>query len=309
MIVITPGEPTGIGLDIVILFDQLIKQKSDYPYCIIANPVFIRQRAEQLGLNSIHSKKILAVPPDANPSEKPYVLRCLDIATQYCLTKKATGLITGPVNKKMVNDLGISFQGHTQYLAEQSGILPDQTVMFFESPTLKLALVTDHIPLCQVSTAITQKRLFTVVNTVLNSYFKKFYAGLTSPKIAVCGLNPHAGEGGYLGEEEKKIILPAIQALQHQGVNITGPFSADTLFYTENMKHYDVIIAMYHDQGLSVLKHQYFGQSINITLGLPFLRTSVDHGTAIELAGTGKADPSNLIHVFLKTVELIHETP
>jgi 4-hydroxythreonine-4-phosphate dehydrogenase len=293
-IVITPGEPTGIGPDIVI---KLLQHKLNYPYLIIADPQLMAERAKQLNL-SFNNKNILPV----SLTSTRYVLNCLDTATALCLEKKAAALITGPVNKKIINNMGVSFKGHTQYLAEITKT--KEVVMFFESPHLRLALVTDHLPLSEVPKNITKKRLSKVIDILISEL--RNYFGIQSPRIAVCGLNPHAGEGGILGNEEDKIISPIIQHYQKINVKISGPFSADSLFYEKNLKNYDAIIAMYHDQGLSVLKHRDFGKSINITLGLPFLRTSVDHGTAIELAGTGKANSSSLEYVYSKTVELIH---
>lgn len=298
-IVITPGEPLGIGPDIVI---KLLQKKLNYPYIIICDPEMMSKRASQLNLKfdlSQNQENIIAV----HQKSPRYVLDCLDIAAKMCINKKAAALITGPVNKKMINHSGFLFQGHTQYLAKLAGIGAKEVVMFFESPHLRLALVTDHVPLSDVSKLINKKRLSFVISSVYKNLQKYYH--LKSPCIAVTGLNPHAGEGGYLGQEENKIILPVIKQYQKSGLNITGPFSADSLFYEKSLKNYDAVIAMYHDQGLSVLKHRDFGKAMNMTLGLPFLRTSVDHGTAIELAGTGKADASNLIHVFSRTVELI----
>lgn len=300
-IVITPGEPLGIGPDIVI---KLVQQKLNYPYIIICDPDMMAERADKLklkfNLSQLKNKNNIITVDQKSPR---YVLDCLDIAAKMCINKKAAALITGPVNKAMINNAGFAFQGHTQYLAKISGINPKKVVMFFESPHLRLALVTDHVCLSDVSKLITKNRLSFVIDVVYKNLRK--YDDLKSPRIAVAGLNPHAGEGGYLGQEEIKIISPIIKQYQKAGVNITGPFAADSLFNQNNLKNYDAVISMYHDQGLSVLKHRDFGKAVNITLGLPFLRTSVDHGTAIELAGTGKADASNLKHVFARTTEFI----
>ena len=298
-IAITLGEPTGIGPDIVL---ELIQKKLNYPYLIIGSLDLLKSRATLL--NKTTQKKFKINPDNIynmdlfNHKKKyNYSLACLKIATQLCLDKKCSALITGPVNKALINQqTGASFTGHTQYLAKLTQT--NDPVMFFMSPHLKLALVTDHVPLSQVSRLITQKRLKAVINEML----KLGYA-----KIAVCGLNPHAGEGGYLGREEINVIKPVIKTYQNKNnkIIISGPYSADSLFHEKNVKKYDVIIAMYHDQGLSVLKHRDFGKAMNITLGLPFLRTSVDHGTAIELAGTGRADASNMKYVFAETVKLL----
>lgn len=287
-IVITPGEPLGVGPDIVI---TLAQKKLNYPYVVVADPALMKARAKKLKLN-FDNTVIYPVK-----YSKRYVLDCLDVASQLCLQQKAAALLTGPVNKAMINQAGFNFSGHTHYLAKITKT--KNPVMFFISPHLKLALVTDHLALKDVSKAITKARLTSVITTVSNF--------IHSSNIAVCGLNPHAGEGGYLGKEENKIIAPVIKLLQKNLTQLSGPYSADSLFYEKNLKNFDAIIAMYHDQGLSVLKHRDFKKAVNITLGLPFLRTSVDHGTAIALAGTGKADASNLEYVFKKTVELIHD--
>jgi len=287
-IVITPGEPSGIGPDIVI---KLSQKKLNYPYMIIADPDSLKKRAKQLNLD-FDTKLVYPVK-----LSNRYVLDCLDLASELCLSNKAAALITGPVNKSMINQAGFEFTGHTQYLAKLTKT--KEPVMFFISPNFKIALVTDHIALKHIPEYITSKRLAAVINTVADF--------IHSSRIAVCGLNPHAGEGGYLGDEEIKIINPVIKQLQKKLKFLSGPYSADSLFYKKNLKDFDAVIAMYHDQGLAVLKSHDFKTAVNITLGLPFLRTSVDHGTAIALAGTGKADASNLEYVFAKTVELIYD--
>jgi len=295
-IVITPGEPKGIGPDIVIKAMKTF----NYPYLIIADPVLILERADQLKIKlnkKILMKNILSI----SQQSKKYVLDCLDTAIEICMKKKAGALLTGPVNKALINQLGVSFSGHTHYLAQKTK--SKSVAMFFESPTLKLALVTDHLPLSKVSAAITKERLLKVF-TLVNKNLIELY-GIKKPKIAVCGLNPHAGENGFMGTEEIIHIMPVIQICKDEGMNIAGPYSADSIFNFRQLKNFDVVIAMYHDQGLSVLKHRYFGKSVNITLGLPFLRTSVDHGTAAELAGTGRANADNLIYAFERTVQLI----
>ncbi len=299
-ILITPGEPLGIGPDIVV--KSLAKLK--YSYKIIADPQILIERAQQLKIK-INEKKLLENSiPILNNSPR-YVLDCLDIAVKLCLQKKACALVTGPVNKAMVCERGFDFIGHTHYLAKKSKTKDKDVLMFFENPQFKLALVTDHLPLSKVPKNITQKRLEKVI-ILLQENLQKNYK-IKSPRIAVCGLNPHAGENGYLGFEEIKIIKPVIKKFQQLGYKIFGPTSADSLFNENNLKQYDAVIAMYHDQGLCVLKHRHFGNSVNITLGLPFLRTSVDHGTACELAGTGKADESNFMYVFSRTVALVKE--
>jgi 4-hydroxythreonine-4-phosphate dehydrogenase len=251
----------------------------------------MKARAKQLKL-AFDDKLVYPVK-----HSKRYVLDCLDIGAKLCLTQQAAALLTGPVNKAMINQAGFKFLGHTHYLAKITKT--KEPVMFFMTEHFKLALVTDHLALKDVPKNITKIRLMSVIDTV--SQF------MGTPRIAVCGLNPHAGENGYLGSEEKKIIIPVIKKLQKKLPQLSGPYSADSLFYEKNLKNFDVVIAMYHDQGLCVLKHRDFKRAVNITLGLPFLRTSVDHGTAIRLAGTGKADASNIEYVFNKTVELIYD--
>lgn len=286
-LIITPGEPLGIGPDIVIKFSQ---KKHNYPYLIIGNPDILEKRAKQLKLKINHENII----PIKN--SKRLVLDSLDLAADLCLNKFTAGLITGPVNKALLNKNGFKFSGHTHYLARITNSA--DPVMFFISENFKLGLVTDHLALKDIPKHITKSRLTTVIIQIA-----KF---IKSHNIAVCGLNPHAGENGYLGTEEIKIIKPVITVLQKKMKGLSGPHSADSLFYKDNIKKFDAIIAMYHDQGLTVLKSHDFKKAVNITLGLPFLRTSVDHGTAMELAGTGKADASNLEYVFAKTVELLH---
>lgn len=295
-IIITPGEPLGIGLDILI---QSLK-KLNYPYKIIADPVVLIDRARKMG-HKINEQKLLENMIPISSVSPRYVLDCLDAALKLCLKKEAAALLTGPVNKAMLCQRGFDFTGHTHYLAQKSKV--KEVVMFFENPQFKLALVTDHLPLSEVPRQITKKRLEKVI-CLLQENLKKFYQ-IKSPRIAVCGLNPHAGEGGYLGNEEIKTISPVIKKFQQMNIQVSGPYSADSLFNENHLKKFDAVIAMYHDQGLSVLKHRYFGNAVNITLGLPFLRTSVDHGTACELAGTGKADASNFLYVFSRTVDLL----
>jgi 4-hydroxythreonine-4-phosphate dehydrogenase len=223
-------------------------------------------------------------------SNAAYVLQTLDIAVQGCLQQDFHAMVTAPVHKGIINDAGIPFSGHTEYLAEKCHC--DQVVMMLATEGLRVALVTTHLPLANVSRAITDDKLQSVI-TILNHELQH-RMGITQPKIYVCGLNPHAGEGGHLGMEEIEIIEPALEQLRQRGIQLYGPLPADTLFTPKYLQHADAVLAMYHDQGLPVLKHMGFGRAINITLGLPIIRTSVDHGTALDLAGTGKADVSSL---------------
>jgi 4-hydroxythreonine-4-phosphate dehydrogenase len=211
-----------------------------------------------------------------------YVLNTLNKATKDCLSGRCDGLLTGPVNKSIINESGVLFSGHTEFLAELSDV--SRTVMLLATKELKVAVATTHLPLKEVASHITRKSLEEVITIIKNSFI---YFGINNPHILVCGLNPHAGEDGHLGDEEVNVISPVISELNDLGYNLTGPVPADTAFTSNSLSKVDVVLTMYHDQGLPVLKALGFNQAANITLGLPFFRTSVDHGTAIELAGTG----------------------
>jgi len=226
-----------------------------------------------------------------DPDNAKYVLALLKMACTGCIDKKFDAMVTAPVQKSIINDAGYSFSGHTEYLAD----ICHQSfpVMMLANNMLKVALVTTHLPLAKVSAAITKETLLQVLKIVDNDLRTKF--SINHPRILVCGLNPHAGEGGHLGTEEKDIIVPVLNELRNQGLNITGPQPADTAFTSEMISNSDVIVAMYHDQGLPVLKSLGFGETVNITLGLSIVRTSVDHGTALHLAGTGNASSSSLL--------------
>jgi len=294
-IAFTPGEPSGIGPDIAIIYAQQEIKENLLVYC---DPDVLIDRAKKLNLPitlkeseskntselSIYpiktSNKVL--PGRLDPANSNYVLETIKNATKDCLNGNCDGLLTGPVNKGVINESGIDFTGHTEFLANITNT--SKTVMLLVSDHLKVALATTHIPLTEVSKNITQESLSQVIS-IINNNFK--YLGVNKPKILVCGLNPHAGENSYLGDEEKTIISPVIQKFKKDGFDLLGPVPADTAFTHESLKNVDVVLAMYHDQGLPVLKAQGFKKAANITLGLPFFRTSVDHGTAIELAGTG----------------------
>jgi 4-hydroxythreonine-4-phosphate dehydrogenase len=321
-IVITSGEPAGIGADICL---NLPAVKNTELY-VIADPALMAERANQLSTKSkfkIHhdmnnlsqhyeSEKLniipLSLPGQCQPgilnrNNSPYVLQMLDLACDLCLQKKVDAMVTGPVQKSIINEAGFDFTGHTEYLAERSSTEhPIRPVMMLATATLRVALVTTHLPLKNVSQAIT-KDILSETLTILNNFLKQ-YAGIQQPKILVCGLNPHAGENGNLGEEEINTIIPVIEKLKQQNINLTGPLPADTLFTAKYLAQADAVLAMYHDQGLPVLKHSGFGKAVNITLGLPFIRTSVDHGTALDLAATGKASNSSLIEAINMAVKL-----
>ena len=294
-IAFTPGEPSGIGPDIAIIYAQKAKKENLLVYC---DPDVLIDRAKKLNLPIIlkesesknaselsiypikTSNKVL--PGRLDPANSNYVLKTIKHATKDCLNGNCDGLLTGPVNKGVINESGIDFTGHTEFLAKLTKT--SKTVMLLATDQLKVALATTHLPLTEVANNITKKSLSQVIS-IIHSDFK--YLGVKKPKILVCGLNPHAGENGYLGDEEKTIISPVIKELNKVGYDLIGPVPADTAFTHESLNNVDVVLAMYHDQGLPVLKAQGFKKAANITLGLPFFRTSVDHGTAIELAGTG----------------------
>lgn len=308
-LLITPGEPAGIGPDLVV---QLFQEGWSADWVLVADPDLIQARARLLGvslsLQAIHPDQLqqpysgqairilpvkLAQPVIAgelNPANAGYVLDTLKLATDLSLQKKAKGLVTGPVHKGVINEAGIPFTGHTEFLQQRCGC--EQVVMLLATAELRVALVTTHLPLREVADAITPQRLTQVAHILHDDLQKRF--GYAQPRILVCGLNPHAGEGGHLGREEIEVIEPTLAALRAEGLNLIGPLPADTLFTEKNLAQGDAVLAMYHDQGLPVLKYQGFGRAANITLGLPMIRTSVDHGTALELAGSGKASTGSL---------------
>jgi 4-hydroxythreonine-4-phosphate dehydrogenase len=307
-IAITPGEPAGIGPDLCI---QLAQQANAFELIAIADPLLLEQRANQLNL----SLKLTEFDPDSEPvpqqpgclkilpvalktaatagqldsTNAPYVLETLRMAVEACSNGNVSALVTGPVHKGIINDAGIPFTGHTEYLAD---LVNAEPVMMLAAPGLRVALVTTHLPLSAVSHAITHDRLEKIVRILHHDL--QVYFGIARPRILVCGLNPHAGENGHLGEEEIRVITPVLDKLRSEGMNLNGPLPADTLFTPKYLEQADAVLAMYHDQGLPVLKHLGFGQAVNITLGLPFIRTSVDHGTALELAGTGQGSCGSL---------------
>lgn len=307
-IALTPGEPAGIGPDLCV---QLAQSTHDCQLVAIADPDLLKQRAQQLGLplsiqilNSHQPAQLnpagcLTVMPVAlsapaecgrlDTANSPYVLESIRQATLGCMDGTFAAMVTAPVHKGIINDAYIPFSGHTEFIAEITGGSP---VMMLATPGLRVALATTHLPLSQVSAAITQTSLTEIVCILHHDLQKRF--GIKNPKILVCGLNPHAGENGHLGHEEVDTIEPVLQRLRQTGMDLQGPLPADTLFTPKYLQNADAVLAMYHDQGLPVLKHKGFGQAVNITLGLPIVRTSVDHGTALELAGTGRASLGSL---------------
>jgi 4-hydroxythreonine-4-phosphate dehydrogenase len=220
-----------------------------------------------------------------------YVYECIKTAATECLSGRYTAMVTGPVHKGIINDAGIRFSGHTELIAELCAV--DKPVMMLANQDLRVALITTHLPLREVPDAITSKAIYQVIQVVQHDLKSRF--NILSPRILVCGLNPHAGEDGHLGHEEIEIITPCLDSLRKQSMDVIGPIPADTAFTPQMLAQADVVIAMYHDQGLPIIKAAGFGETVNITLGLPIVRTSVDHGTALSLAGTGTAESSSLL--------------
>jgi len=323
-IVITSGEPSGIGPDICI---KLSKHKISARLAVLCDVDMLLQRARQLEfqlelniLESLsdevpyHQPGSLSIYPVAasakvisgqlNAANASYVTNMLDLAIQACLSGDSIAMVTAPVHKGIINDAGIEFTGHTEYLATKTGAaLP---VMMLETEGLRVALVTTHLPLRDVTRSITAERLTDTIVILHHDLMSKYK--IENPNIYVCGINPHAGEGGHLGDEEQNIIEPVLQKLRNRGMKLIGPMAADTIFTPQNLQKADAFLAMYHDQGLPVLKYKGFGKAINITLGLPIVRTSVDHGTALSLAGTGKADEHSLILAIESALRLARHT-
>jgi 4-hydroxythreonine-4-phosphate dehydrogenase len=307
---LTPGEPAGIGPDLCLLLARTAQPQA---LVAIASHTLLAERAQQLGLKI----QLLAVGPgnwpqqpapagslyvwdtplgapvqagQLNQGNAAYVLQTLTRAGQGCLDGHFAGMITAPVHKGVINEAGIAFSGHTEFLAELTRT--EQVVMMLATHGLRVALVTTHLPLRQVADAITAERLQRVTRILHADLQNKF--GIKQPRILVCGLNPHAGEGGHLGREEIEIIEPTLAQLRGEGMDLIGPLPADTLFTPKHLEHCDAVLAMYHDQGLPVLKYKGFGAAVNVTLGLPIIRTSVDHGTALDLAGSARIDSGSL---------------
>jgi 4-hydroxythreonine-4-phosphate dehydrogenase len=318
-IAITPGEPAGIGPDLTIAIAQ-----KDWPVelVVVACKKLMQERAANLGLpltlidyDSAKAAKpqkagtltILSVemaevciPGELNAENGSYVVETLRIASEKNISGEIDAIVTGPVHKGLINKAGIAFSGHTEYFANQANCA--DVVMMLATEGLRVALVTTHIPLAYVSKAITAERLQKVTRILNTDLINKF--GIKEPRIYVCGINPHAGEDGHLGREEIDVMIPALAVLKEEGIKVIGPLPADTIFQEKYLKDADAILTMYHDQGLPVLKYKGFGSSVNITLGLPFIRTSVDHGTALELAGTNLADSGSFIEAITTAIKL-----
>ena len=303
-IAVTAGEPAGIGPDLCLALAQLALP---CPIVILGSFDLLAERARMLGIDPAirvyqpgdprPGVSVLDVPLSApcvagrlDPANARHVLAMLDRAIDGALSKEFAAIVTAPVQKSVINDAGVPFTGHTEYLAERTRA--EHPVMLLAADNLRVALATTHLPLRAVSDAISASLLDTVLR-VLNDDVRRLW-GVSRPRIAVCGLNPHAGESGHLGTEDRDVIAPALARARAAGMLVDGPLPADTVFVPRNVSNYDVVLAMYHDQGLPVLKHAGFGHAVNVTLGLPVIRTSVDHGTALDLAGTGRADAGSL---------------
>jgi 4-hydroxythreonine-4-phosphate dehydrogenase len=308
-IAVTAGEPAGIGPDLCLALAQ-----ADLPaeLIVIGSRELLAERARMLGGDIT----LETYEPATTGAARPGVLRVLDVplgtrctagrldarnarhvlamldrAITGCVQGEFAAMVTAPVQKSIINDAGVPFTGHTEYLAEHTGAA--HPVMLLAADTLRVALATTHLPLRAVGDAITAQLLDTTLK-ILHDDVRRLW-GISRPRVAVCGLNPHAGESGHLGTEDRDVILPAIERARAAGMLVDGPIPADTVFVPRHLSNYDVVLAMYHDQGLPVLKHAGFGHAVNVTLGLPIVRTSVDHGTALDLAGTGRADAGSLI--------------
>ncbi len=306
VLAVTPGEPAGIGPEI------LIRHQAEHPdsrILAVADREMLIRTADSLDLrvditdwqpgDEIQAGRLYCAntalvrnetPGQLDPANARYVLDTLRLAVDLVTGGDASALVTGPVHKGVINESGIGFSGHTEFLAERAGV--SQVVMMLAAPGLRVCLVTTHLPLREVADALTAAKLEAVIRITQRALRDQF--GIKRPRLQILGLNPHAGEGGHLGREDLEIIQPVIQRLRAEGMELAGPVPADTAFNPPHIAECDTVVAMYHDQGLPVLKHMGFGRAVNITLGLPFIRTSVDHGTALDLAGKGRADTGSL---------------
>ncbi len=318
VLAVTPGEPAGIGPDVVLALDW---RRYAADLVVIADPTLLAARAAALGRSfsapvwpghgdaepHMYVLPVVtatpAIPGRLDPANSPYVIECLRRAVRGCMNGEFQALVTGPVHKGAINDAGIPFTGHTEFLAAESGTA--QVVMMLATTDLRVALATTHLPLNEVSRNITREHLTRVLEILHTDLRARF--GIAAPLILVCGLNPHAGESGYLGREEIEVIEPVLTALRARDMQLRGPAPADSAFLPATLAGVDAVLAMYHDQGLPVLKRHDFAHAVNITLGLPFVRTSVDHGTALELAGSGRADPTSLDAAITSAIELVRE--
>ena len=320
-LVITPGEPAGVGPDLVLSISQ---QAWPVQLVVAADQHLLQRRADQLGLTVDLQPYDAAAAPSPQAAgtltvlhvplavtETPgqldvrngrYVLATLQRAAEGALKGEFAALVTGPVHKGIINEAGVPFSGHTEFLAEIGGC--DQVVMMLATTGLRVALATTHLPLLEVPAAITPASLTRTLQILHGDLQRQF--GIATPRIYVCGLNPHAGEGGHMGREEIEVIEPVLEHLRQQGMDLVGPLPADTLFQDKYLQQADAVLAMYHDQGLPVLKYKGFGKAVNITLGLPFIRTSVDHGTALDLAASGQASPGSLLTALQQALDMVN---
>ncbi len=317
-LVITSGEPAGIGPNLCLA----LAAQHEYELVVLADKGMLQQRATLLGLNvQLHDYgpqqtsllpsghlRVLHIPlaqvvqaGKLNPANSPYVLDLLRRAVQGCQSGEFAGMVTAPVHKGIINDAGIPFSGHTEFLAGQTHTA--RVVMMLAGGGLRVALATTHLALRDVAEAITPALLEDVLTIIQQDLTRRF--GIARPRILVAGLNPHAGEDGYLGREEIDIMIPVLNRLRARGMDVSAPLPADTLFTPQRLAQCDCVLAMYHDQGLPVLKYASFGQGVNVTLGLPIIRTSVDHGTALDLAGTGRAEGGSLLQAIQMAVDMV----
>ncbi len=315
---VTAGEPAGIGPELLI---RLAATPLTASLVAITDRQLLERAATRCGVTieltdddgSAQTERrpgslrlrhtplaITEVPGQPDPRNARHVLDALDEAADGCMTGRYDAVVTAPLQKSSINDAGIRFSGHTEFFAERAHA---EVVMMLASPELRVALATTHLPLAAVSAAITQASVTRILRTVHAELRTKF--GIAEPRIAVLGINPHAGEGGHLGREEIDTLIPTLDALRHEGMHLLGPLPADTAFVPAQRRRYDAVLAMYHDQALPVLKSEAFDRTVNLTLGLPFIRTSVDHGTALDLAGSGRADPASLIAAANMAIELV----
>ena len=321
-LIISAGEPAGIGPELCL---SLARESLPCATVVVSDPDMLRSRAEMIGVDvtvteidpaqsstrQARQGELLVIPQhfsrppvcgQPDPANAQALLDGLRMAVAGCVAGRFAGLVTAPLQKSVINDAGIAFTGHTEFLAELTDT--DLPVMLLVADDLRVALASTHLPLRDVADSLTQAGLRDVLNVLLNDLHDKF--GIESPEVVVCGLNPHAGEGGHLGSEDAEIISPVVEEFVAQGHNVRGPLPADTAF-TPAAGHKDAVLAMYHDQGLPVLKYASFGHGVNVTLGLPIIRTSVDHGTALDIAGSGQADNGSLLQALRLAASLAEQ--
>ncbi|MEJ0100892.1 MAG: 4-hydroxythreonine-4-phosphate dehydrogenase PdxA [Pseudomonadota bacterium] len=312
-LVLTSGEPAGIGPDICLQAALALREERiDCEILCLADAMLLEARAQQSGLPfpipdprfQVEHVPVAApvVAGKLDTRNARHVLAMLDRALAGCRSGEFAAMVTAPVQKSVINDAGIAFTGHTEYLADACGV--SRPVMLLAAGSLRVALATTHLPLRAVGDAITGSSLDEILDILQRDLSSRF--GIARPRIGVCGLNPHAGESGHLGREEIEVISPAIERARARGIEANGPWPADTIFTPRQLENFDAVLAMFHDQGLPVLKHAGFGEAVNVTLGLPIIRTSVDHGTALDLAGTGRADAGSLLAALRLAAQLGH---